>query len=94
MGFKQFQRWLEEHYACGQARAWVARNKYTYRQAWLNCKRPDWMLWFLGMQPRPDAWDRAWDALMSADPYGRLGHRSVSLCNAIRAAVARPELGL
>ena len=40
-----FQRWLEQHHACAEARAWVGDKDAA--EAWALCDRPDWMLWLL-----------------------------------------------
>lgn len=46
----KFQRWLETHNACLEARMWVGDK--TFAQAWDGCDRPDWMFWVVGAHGR------------------------------------------
>ena len=41
----KFRDWLVKHGACSAAVAWVGDK--TLKQAWDQCKNPQWMLWYL-----------------------------------------------
>ena len=49
MGMTLFQRWLKEHKAPPEMKAWV--NQRSFREAWAACNNAAWMAWWL---------ERAW----------------------------------
>ena len=46
MKHQEFIAWLEEHEACNKAMEWVMANGLNSRDAWQQCNRGDWLLWF------------------------------------------------
>jgi hypothetical protein len=49
----EFREWLIRERACQRAIAWVGSR--TLAEAWLDCTRPDWMLWLVYRAvPLPD----------------------------------------
>ena len=46
----KFSEQLKMINACEEAIEWVKENNYTLQQAWNNCERGDWMLWFAAKQ--------------------------------------------
>lgn len=45
------QEHLREIGACDDARAWAG--ELTAKEAWEQCTRPDWMLWWMGHIEHP-----------------------------------------
>ena len=46
MNYNELLELLKSRRACSDAIGWVRTNGYTLEQAWINCHRGDWMLWF------------------------------------------------
>ena len=45
MNKEQFTKWLESNNACSDAVIWIG--KRSLKQAWDECERADWMLWYM-----------------------------------------------
>ena len=46
MEHEEFVAWLEAREACDKAIEWVVANGLDSRDAWQQCERGDWLLWF------------------------------------------------
>ena len=47
MKHKEFLKWLIRHQACLEAIEWVIDNDYSFKEAWDNCDRVDWIKWLI-----------------------------------------------